>query len=340
MGQRVILHVGAMKSGTTYLQELMFANKRVLAERGVLVPGRTWRDQASAVKDVLGLSVARWGDNSGSWRSLVEEIAAHDGTAVVSMEFLGPAPPAVIERIAGQWDDLTVVISARDINRGMASLWQETVQKGRAWTFADYVAGARESRPRPGRRPEDVTTAGRTFWRQQNVVRLCRNWSMSGSPVVLVTVPPPGAPREVLRDRFLSVMGVSANGLVPAPNSNESIGAVSAQVLRRVNELLDQAGLGWPHGEHLRKAVLARTVMAPRRRSEPAIGLPVAPWVEEHAASMVARLQQLDVQLVGEWSDLIPVEVPGVDPATVDAAEIADTACAALAGLMAEQIRR
>ena len=340
MGQRVILHVGAMKSGTTYVQGLLYANQQVLAERGVLVPGRTWYDQVRAVQDVLGLSAARWGDTTGCWDGLVEEIAAHEGTAVVSMEFLGTAPPAVIERIAGTWDDLTVVVSARDLNRGLASLWQETLQNGRTWTFSDYVQGARESRPRPGRRPEDVTTAGRTFWRQQNVVRLCRNWAASGARVVLLTVPPPGAGRDVLRDRFLSVIGAPADGLVAAPKVNESIGASSAQVLRQVNEHLEQAGLGWPKGRHLRKGVLAKTVMAARRASEPAIGLPVAPWVEEHAATMVAKLKELDVELVGEWGDLTPVEVPGVDPAGVDDAEVASAACAALAGLVAQQITK
>jgi len=340
MGQRVILHVGAMKSGTSYVQALLHANRQLLAERGVLVPGRTWSDQVRAAQDVLGMASARTGDISGCWDRLVEEIVAHDGTAVVSMEFLGTAPKAVIERITNEWDDLTVVVSARDINRGLTSMWQETLQNGRTWSFAEYLRGARDSRPRPDRRPEDVTTAGKTFWRQQNVVRLCRNWSEAGGRVVLLTVPPPGASRNVLRDRFLSVIGVTPDGLVAAPEANESIGASSAQVLRRVNELLDEAGLPSPAGQHLRKTVLAKTVMAARRDAEPAIGLPVAPWVEAHAATMVARLQDLDVELVGEWSDLTPVEVPGTDPAAIDGTEVAEAACAALAGLLAHQVAK
>jgi hypothetical protein len=206
--------------------------------------------------------------------------------------------------------------------------------------LADYLGGARDSRPRRDRRPEDVTPAGKTFWRQQNVVRLCRNWTVAGAQVVLLTVPPPGASRDVLRDRFLSVLGVTPDGLVAAPDANEAIGAASAQVLRRVNELLDEAGLPSPAGQHLRKTVLAKAVMAARRDSEPAIGLPVAPWVEAHAATMVAKLQELDIGLVGEWSDLTPVEVPGVDLAAIDGAEVAEAASAALAGLLANQIRK
>ena len=43
----VVLHVGAMKSGTSYLQARLFANQDVLRERGVLVPGETWTHQVA-----------------------------------------------------------------------------------------------------------------------------------------------------------------------------------------------------------------------------------------------------------------------------------------------------
>ncbi len=49
-----MLHVGAMKSGTSYLQSRLFANKAELAERGLLLPGSGWGDQVRGVLDVLG----------------------------------------------------------------------------------------------------------------------------------------------------------------------------------------------------------------------------------------------------------------------------------------------
>lgn len=335
MASQVILHVGAMKSGTSYLQALLFANQALLGSRGVLVPGATWDDQVRAVQDVLARGASA-GD--GSWDRLVEQVSRHEGTAVISMESLGPAPDEVIARVLGEWEHVTVVVTARDLNRSLVSMWQETVQNGRSWTFAEYLTGARDARARPGRRLADRTVAGRTFWRQQNIVRLCRNWSRSGARVVLLTVPPPAAPRTTLRDRFLDVVGTSAEGMVEPPRGNEAVGASSVQVLRRVNELLDEAGLPSPHGQHVRKTILAKSVLAGRSAAEPRIGLPVAHWVEEHAAVMVGRLRELDVELVGEWSDLTPVAVPGVDPAEVPDAEVAQAACAGLAGLLTHVI--
>ncbi|MCW2847761.1 MAG: hypothetical protein JWR90_1735 [Marmoricola sp.] len=336
-GSRVVLHVGAMKSGTTYLQSLLWTNRELLAERGVLFPGRAGGDQMRGVMDVLGHAAAQ--AHTGAWQALADEIRAHDGTSVISMEFLGPALPEKVDRVLAGFEDVTVVVTARDLNRNLAAMWQESVQNGRAWTFADFVEGARVSRPHPGRDPESVTPAGKSFWRQQNLVRICRNWSRGGTRLVLVTVPPPGAAPDVLRDRFLSLVGTPADGLVPPPRSNESIGVASAEALRQVNALLETEGLAFPAGQRQRKNFLADTHSAVQRGSEARIGLPLAPWVEEHAAAMVAKLQTLDVELLGDWDELRPVAVPGVDPGSVDPAAVSEAAVAWLAGVVARQIR-
>ena len=90
MAQRVVLHVGTMKSGTSFLQNVLGENKAELAERGVLVPGRRWRRQVRAVKELI----AHGGPGQppmpvdGVWQQMVEEIRAWPGTAVISMEYL------------------------------------------------------------------------------------------------------------------------------------------------------------------------------------------------------------------------------------------------------------
>ena len=42
----VFLHIGAMKTGTTYLQQVLIQNKEALADHGYLFPGARWGDQA------------------------------------------------------------------------------------------------------------------------------------------------------------------------------------------------------------------------------------------------------------------------------------------------------
>lgn len=336
MSRRIVLHVGAMKSGTSYLQSRLFANKPALASRGILVPGMNWLSQVMAARDVLG-------DGAHQWARMAGKVQAHEGTSVISMEYLGPVRPVVVRRVLDSFAGLEVivVVTARDLNRSIAAMWQETVQNGRTWTFEDYRAGIEAWRP--GHRDESgpAPESGRTFWRQQNVVRFARTWGdqVGAENVVLVTVPPPGAPRGLLWERFCSVLDTAPDGLAEARMGNESIGAASTLVVRRLNELLDEAGLAFPEGTELRKGLLAKQVLAGRKGLEPTIGLPVAPWVREHAEHMVRTLQEAGVRLVGSWQDLTPVDVPGVDPATVPDAEVAEAAIAGLAGVLAAQIR-
>src|SRR5690606_26737545 len=83
----------------------------------------------------------------------------------------------------------------------------------------------------------------------------------------------------------------------------------------------------------------SKQLLAARKSSEPSIGLPVADWVVDHAQEMVDGLQRLGVRLVGDWAELAPVEVPGIDVADVPEAEVTEAALAGLAGLLAEMIR-
>lgn len=344
MADRIVLHVGAMKSGTSYLQAQLFANQERLARGGVLVPGEAWSDQARAVRQAL--APARGGGRS-HWDAFAEQVRAHPGGAAVSMEFLGPIGPAkatsFLETLGFRETlgapEVQVVLTVRDLNRTLASMWQETVQNGRSWTWAEYVADARDKRPGHGDGVSDRSSAGGTFWRQQHVVRMAATWSslVGQENVVLVTVPQPGADRSTLARRFAAATGLDLDVETRVSTANESLGLASILVLRRVNELLDEQGLEFPAGSRLRKRTLAKTVLAARRADEPALGLPVVDWVREQTSATVAALQVAGTRLVGDWDDLTPVDVPGIDPVQVPESEILEAALAGLAGLIAEQ---
>src|SRR5688572_23545665 len=88
----VFLHIGATKTGTTYLQNLIVANKEHLAAAGYFFPGDTWVRQVRAVQDVIDGTrgdprVAT--EAQGAWAALAREVLDHTGTAsIISMEFL------------------------------------------------------------------------------------------------------------------------------------------------------------------------------------------------------------------------------------------------------------
>ena len=93
MARRTILHIGAMKSGTSHIQSRLFSNRKALLEAGVLVPGRKWTDQARGVTRPAPDPAARSPRGRRVLAADADEIHTHPGTAVVSMEFLGPSTP-------------------------------------------------------------------------------------------------------------------------------------------------------------------------------------------------------------------------------------------------------
>ncbi|GAB3865764.1 hypothetical protein GCM10028801_36770 [Nocardioides maradonensis] len=337
MARRVVLHVGTMKSGTSYVQAALFAQHARLAEAGVLVPGRRWSDQSDAVHDLVSSGP---GDR---WAALTASVAEHPGDAVISMEYLGPIREATADRVLEAFgaERVEVVITARDLNRTLVSMWQETIQNGRSWTWVDYRADAEAAAPGSGGVPPEATRAGRSFWRQQHLARIVDAWvrRVGADRVTLVTLPHPGAPAGVLAERFVDATSLPLDPSLPVPRRNESLGLASTLVLRDLNAALDADGLGFPAGQRLRKFLIAKKTLSALAGDEPRLGLAVDDWVRAQTEATVARVRASGVRVAGDLADLTPVDVPGVEPADVDPALLARASAAALTMAVAEHIR-
>ena len=69
---RVYLHVGLPKTGTTYLQDVLFRQKQALADAGLLVPGASSFTHFLATQDLTGVAFAghAFEGIEGSWKAL------------------------------------------------------------------------------------------------------------------------------------------------------------------------------------------------------------------------------------------------------------------------------
>ena len=321
MARTLVLHVGLMKSGTTFLQGRLDTNREQLAAQGIHFAGPGWARHAKAVTDLLEMPHRV----EGSWAGLRDEIKAHDGTSIVSMEYLGPARPKRIEQIVREFPGtrLEVVISARDLGRTVPSLWQETIKNGRTWTWAEYVEGIRT---------ED-DEAGKTFWRQQDLAVIARRWAegVGADHVTVLAVPPSGAPSELLWDRFREIAGIADAEWCEAPRANESLGAASALLMRRVN--LELADLSKKRYKKRVKA-LAKHTLVQRKSQEDSIGFTVPGWLRDRAAESSKTLTDLGVRVVGDLAELEPADVRGVDPGSVTAEQELEAAIYGLGAVL------
>lgn len=231
MTDRVFLHVGAPKSGTTYLQDVLATNRDHLETQGVLVGGRRRLDLVHA--GMVVREDPRLEDlpprASGAWDRLVAEIEGWSGhTAVVSYELLAGATREQAARAIASLGEreVHVVITARDLARSVPSAWQERLKFGLTVPLEEWV-------PPPAR-----AVRSEWGWRTLDPAGVAARWGATLPPqrVHLVPVPRSGPHAELWR-RFAEACALEGLAVtLPDTRSNHTLGAAAAEVLRRVNE--------------------------------------------------------------------------------------------------------
>ena len=175
--RRVVLHVGAPKSGTTYLQRLLWQNREELAGAGVGVPGGHHREMFHAAIEVRGVA-KRWGmdaaELAGTWAGLCREAREFDGTMIMSHEVLAAATAQQTAEALSHLEglDVHVVYTAREVSRQLVSEWQENVKNGSGKSFKRFSRQVMA----------DTSTTEHLFWRHQNLLDSLGRWVPTSPP--------------------------------------------------------------------------------------------------------------------------------------------------------------
>ncbi|KAA1421076.1 hypothetical protein F0U44_01760 [Nocardioides humilatus] len=312
---RVFLHVGSPKTGTTFLQDVLWSQRTTAAEQGLLLPGERFHDHFLATLDVRGLAEdpSYPVEARGMWARLVRESLAWDGTVLLSHElFAGASAEQARRAIASLSEkaEVHVVVTARDHVRQIAAEWQEHVKHRSATTFGSFVRGVRDDK------------AGKSwFWQVQDYAGVLERWGADLPPehVHLVTVPPSGADPTILWDRFAQLLGVDPAAFdTELERSNSSLGAEQAELLRRVNlELGDRLPLPGPYPLVV-KNVLAHRILEPRAGTRLTLAVEDQQYAADAARGIADRLAAMGADVVGDLDELVPEvggAVDGVDPA-------------------------
>jgi hypothetical protein len=352
------LHIGAMKTGTTYLQSLMYANRQALLDAGVLLPGTAWHHQLLGVQDVMrmGRSDPFIKDRArGGWQHLLEEVFAHpDRTSLISMEFLSFAGRRHVRQLMSTLDgvDVRVLLTVRDMTAALPSLWQTLVHNGGTTSWPAYLAGV----PRPSSRVppllEVVRPVPGEFHRVQNVSRMLDAWVPRLSPGALTVVTVPRRPThpDELWHRFAGVLGVDPGvAKRPARMVNPSLGYASSELLRRVNRKLD--GVTVSEYNETVKLRVALTVLAERARLEDRARLSRQGYDRAIAwnAHTRAAIAGAGIALAGDLADLPDAPDPQArggcpavppEPPVAEMLDAAATAGRAFTRLAKRRVRR
>ncbi len=173
MARTVIVHVGAPKTGTSFVQDLLFNTRDELARRGILYPAARFDAHFLAALDLMQLT---WGglerEAVGAWDRLAAEVRAWSGTAIVSHEILATASRAhvarALESLSTGDTQIHVALSARDLVRQIPAEWQENVKHRRTTTYAEFLADLQD--------PSRQRGVASWFWGVQEVPDILDRW--------------------------------------------------------------------------------------------------------------------------------------------------------------------
>ncbi len=338
MSKRVLLHVGCPKTGTSYLQDVLFRNQRVLRDHGILYPADRFDAHFLAALDLMTLP---WGgleiEAVGAWDRLAEQVRQWHGTSIISHEIFARATPTQVERALASLGDaeVHVVLSVRDLVRQIPAEWQENVKHRSHVTYAAFLRTIRD----PGRESK----IGSWFWAVQEIPDILHRWGAALPPerVHLVTVPPSGSDRGELWRRFSRTFGLTDLPLdLTAERENPSLGVPETSLLRTINQQVTSI-LAPPDYRPLVRELLAHQTLS---RGVASARLGLAPedhaWAQDLSRSWVAVLAGCGYDVAGSLEDLLGPD-PGTfaDPDTATSDELLPPALDAIGALLVEAAR-
>ena len=342
MADRVIMHVGAPKTGTSFLQDRLFHNPEVLAAQGIRYPVDRADGQFLAALDLMQLT---WGglekQAGGAWDRLAEAVRSWPGTAIVSHEILGYASRAHVRRALeslsapGGGTEVHVVLSVRDLARQIPAEWQENVKHRRLVTYGEFLDQIRD--------PDRTSTLASWFWGVQEVPEILDRWGGELPPeqVHVVTVPHPGAPRDLLWERFMGVLGIEPTSLAEGTDrANPSLGVPETALVRRLNERLRDVVPNERYRQFVREYLVHQTLSRGQTSARLSVPPDVFVWADELSRSWRDHLSARGYDVVGDLDELVPAApLPWVDPDDPDPTEVAEVGLKGLDAMVREAAR-
>jgi hypothetical protein len=305
---RVFLHVGEPKTGTTFLQQVMWRNRPELAARGVVLPGHHPQDHYRASQDLRGIQklpsdpAGSW---TGEWEILARQARQAPGTAVISHELFAAVNAEQADRAVATLApaEVHIVLTVRDMGTLLPAEWQETVKHRNARGWEDWLNAVIDT--------ESVDPARRQwwFWRVHDTLAILDIWSRRVPPerVHVIITPPREAASGLLWERFAGLLGIDPGSVdVSRARPNSSLGLPEIEFLRRLNEVLPPEIPDWFYMWNVKEAVAHRALAA--RPREGRLLLPAAreAWAAEQADKLVAGLLGSGYDLIGEPAELLP----------------------------------
>ena len=342
---RVLVHIGEPKTGTTFLQQVMWSNRAELAAQGVVLPGHHPQDHFRASQDLRGIE-KRPDDPAGSWTG-EWEILAHQArqaprAAVISHELFSAVDEQQAQRAVRslQPAEVHVVLTVRDMASLLPAEWQETVKHRNDRGWEDWLSDVID------RESVDPDRRQWWFWRVHDTLAILRLWAgqVPADRIHVIMTPPAGSGNSLLWERFAALLGVDPGEVdLSRARANTSLGLPEIEFLRRLNQALPAEVPDWFYMWTVKEGVAHRALADRPRRGRLVLPADREAWAKEQAEILIGGLAASGYDVIGDPGELRPrpAREPGAaGPASPPPDPVLDAAVAAAAALVVNQYRK
>jgi hypothetical protein len=341
---RVFLHIGEPKTGTTFLQHVMWRNRGELAARGVVLPGHHPQDHYRASQDLRGISKLASdpaGSWTGEWEILARQAQQAPRVAVISHELFSAADEEQAGRAVRSLEpaEVHVVLTVRDMATLLPAEWQETVKHRNAKRWEDWLGDVID---------REFYAADRRqwwFWRVHDTMAILGIWARYVPPerVHVITVPPPGSDSSLLWQRFAALLEVDPASVdITRARANSSLGLPEIEFLRRLNEALPGEVPDWFYMWNVKEAVAHRALASRPREGRLVLPADREDWAVKQGEALISALGEASYDVAGDLGELRPPPAtePAASPAGQPAELVLDAAVQAAAALVVNQYHK
>ena len=343
-GPKVLLHIGEPKTGTTFLQHVMWRNRDELSAQGVVLPGHHPQDHYRASQDLRGipkLASDPAGSWTGEWEILARQAQQAPRVGVISHELFSAADPEQAERAVRslQPAEVHVVITVRDMATLLPAEWQETVKHRNAKGFSEWLEDVID------RESYSADRRQWWFWRVHDTMAILGIWAQYVPPqrIHVITVPPRGSDNALLWQRFAALLDVDPASVdLSRARPNASLGLPEIEFLRRLNAVLPEEVPDWFYMWNVKEGVAHRALAARPREGRLVIPAEREEWAAKQADVLIEALSESDYDVVGDVDELRPLPVTESAASSADppAELVLDAAVHAAAAMVVNQYHR
>ena len=343
MPKKVFIHVGFHKTGTTAIQESLFANSKALKVLGTTY-ARTGKKAAHKAAWALSDKTWGWEDRGGvktpisEWQKLLRKIKSRKTQVIVSSEFFSELSDDHLSKLALDLKgmDVQIIFTIRPFSKMLSSSYQQYLKYGLKASYEEWLrdifAVPNKSKLSP------------TFWKRHNHAKVIDRWQRTfGSQNIHLIVVDENEPDHLYR-AFEEVLKLPKQTLnvVNSAGSNRSLSYAEISLLLAINRAFPASRI-WPDYELFIRHGAFRYITDEIKLTELDERLLTPQWAldisKELSKKSVREIEALNINIHGDLQKLLTIDVPVGQNSEISEISL-DVAASALLGFEKRAVLR